>query len=246
MKLSYIIPAFNEEALLERNVERLRAHLERFSQAEILIVENGSWDRSLEIAKRCAARSEGGAVPIRAFHEAQAGLGHAYDRALRELQVEPGGHWIVFSAADLPFAFTDLEQALPLLEAGGEERVVLGSKAHPQSRIGATLPRRMASLAYRWLRREVVGMTAGDCQGSLFLPASLAIRLRPELRSRDYFYTTELVYLAQRAGAEILEIPVVLQPAERKSTVNLVRDGMTMGRRLFELRSRLGKLEAKG
>ena len=235
MKLSYVVPVHNEEAILASNVARLVERLAAFPGSEVLLVENGSRDGSWALAQGLAGSLRG--VPVRAFHEPAAGIGHAYHRGLSELdgKANPAEHWAVLTAADLPFDFSDLEQALPHLQAASGHRVLIGSKAHPASRLQMNLERRLASLAYRWARRLLLGMRCGDSQGSVFIRADLAAQLVPQVDSRDFFYSTELIYLAERAGEQVLEVPVVLAPAQRSSTVRPVRDGLTMGLKLARL-----------
>jgi dolichyl-phosphate beta-glucosyltransferase len=237
--LSFLIPAHNEALLLEQNVCRLVDRLRAVGPATILLVENGSTDATWAVAQRLCGTY--GRVTVGACREDQPGLGRAYDRALRELEARPSpgcSHWVVLSAADLPFGFTDLDRALPLMSHPDAPPVLLGSKGHPESRIDVSPKRRAASLAYRLLRRGLLGMRVRDCQGTLFLRAEVAFRLRPFIRSRDYFYTTELVYLVERLGIGWRELPVELAPDERKSTVRLLRDSLNMGLQLLALSRR--------
>ncbi|MFW5876163.1 MAG: glycosyltransferase family 2 protein [Myxococcota bacterium] len=238
--LSYVVPAYNEELLLAHNVGRIVERLSRLGSARVVVVENGSTDGTWKVARGLEGEQRG--VPVSVFREERAGLGRAYDRALRELETAPvpPGHqeWILLGAADLPFGFTDLDGAIDALQRADAPPVLLGSKAHPDSRLVVSGKRRAASFAYRWLRRALLGMRVADCQGSVILRAGLAFQLRPYVRSRDYFYTTELVFYAERLGLEVRETPVALAPDERKSTVSLVRDGMRMGTSVLELRQR--------
>lgn len=249
VRLSYVVPVHNEQKLLERNLERLARRLSGLRGARIVAVENGSTDRSWEILSSLPERLAD--VPLSVFREKPAGLGYAYDRGLVELERDDGTgsgssesqpHWVVLAAADLPFGFSDLDAALPVLASPAPPSLILGSKAHPGSRVDRAVSRSTASIAYRRLRSTVLGMRVGDCQGSLFVEASVAFRLRPAIRSRDFFYTTELVFLVERAGLRWVEVPVLLEPQQRRSTVRLFRDGVALGAQVFDLRRRYGRL----
>jgi dolichyl-phosphate beta-glucosyltransferase len=235
MKLSYIVPVHNEEKILESNLARLVDRLADLPGSEVLLVENGSHDGSWALARRLAGSRRG--VRVRSLQEPLAGIGHGYHRGLSELDREANRteHWAVLTAADLPFDFSDLEQALPHLGDTSGPRVLIGSKAHPASRLQMNLERRLASFAYRCARRLLLGMKCRDSQGSVFIRADLASELVPLVCSRDFFYSTELIFLAERAGERVLEVPVVLAPAQRGSTVRPVRDGLTMGLKLVRL-----------
>lgn len=234
----YILPVHNEAAVLRRNVERLCTRLSSEAGTSVLLVENGSVDRSWDVTREIAG--EHGPVPVLAFQEPSAGLGYAYDRGLREALASHGqsaNHFAVLTAADLPFGFSDLDAAWPHLESG-EHRALMGSKANPGS-TGPRNPKRWAmSLVYRAVRRIAVGMKVGDSQGSVFIRLDLAAELVPLIRSRDFFYTTELCYFAERAGEHILELPIAIEGEQRKSTVRPFRDGTRMARQLLELRRR--------
>jgi hypothetical protein len=60
----------------------------------------------------------------------------------------------------------------------------------------------------------------------------------PRIQSRDFFYSTELCHYAERLGEAILEVPVMLQPSERPSTVKPIRHGYAMAKQLLALRRR--------
>jgi glycosyltransferase involved in cell wall biosynthesis len=239
----YVLPVHNEEALLARNVERARTYLERFPGSWVLAVENGSRDRSWAVAQELEARAQAsGQTPVAAFREPEAGIGFAYHRGLTEAlgRVGPSpSAWAILTGADLPFGFSDLEAALVHLGAPpgpGAPRVLMGSKAHPQSRIDNGPTRRLMTAAYRVARRLAVGMQVGDSQGSVFVRLDLAAELAPRIKARGFFYSTELCHVAERAGEVIVELPVAPDAALRPSTVSPVRDGLGMARELVRLR----------
>lgn len=238
--LVYILPVHNEEGLLAANVARARTYLERFPGSEVYAVENGSDDGSWPIAQELEANAKkSGVTPVRAFREPQAGIGYAYDRGLREALARFGASsatWAVLTGADLPFGFSDLEAALVHL-MDSRSRILMGSKAHPESRIDNGPKRRLMTAAYRIARRLAVGMRVGDSQGSVFLRLDLAAELLPNIKARGFFYSTELCHFAERGGESIVELPVAPDAVLRASTVRSVRDGLGMARELMRLRA---------
>lgn len=240
-RLIYVLPVHDEADVLARNVQRIVAYLSRGTRrrdAEVFLVENGSKDASWQIAEDLAAKPSD--IPVRAFFEERAGIGYAYHRGLEEALARFGPskeHWAILTATDLPFAFSDLEGALEHLDRP-EARMLIGSKAHPDSRADTGYLRRAMSISYRAARRALLGMRVRDSQGSVFLRLDLASELASKVVSRDFFFTTELCFLAERAGERIIESPVVLDESERASTVKPVRDGTAMARQLWELRRR--------
>jgi dolichol-phosphate mannosyltransferase len=227
----YVLPVHNEERLLRGNVERLCA---RIPAAEVFLVENGSSDASWLLCRELAGQR------VFAFTEPSAGIGYAYDRGLREALSRHGpsrDHYAILTAADLPFGFSDLEAGQTEIDRG-THAILMGSKAHAASIGTRGIKRRAMSLVYRVIRRTTVGMRVGDSQGSVFVRLDLAAELVPKIQSRDFFYSTELCFFAERAGHTIVEMPVTLEEEKRKSTVRPFRDGRRMAMQLLELRSR--------
>lgn len=228
MLLTYVLPVHNEEAILADNVARLRTVLEGHPGSRILLVENGSRDGSFAVAKRLEGVTR--SVSVHAFSLPLAGIGHAYDRGMREALVLDGAspsRYLVLTAADLPFGFTDLEQVLPHL-ADPNAPLFIGSKAHPESTVHVSRERAVATRVYRGLRRAVAGMRTGDSQGSIFLRQDVAARLLDLIVTRDFFYSTELVYHAERLRHPIVELPVTVAPEARASTVRPLKHGTAM------------------
>jgi len=243
VELSYVLPVHDDERTLPANVATLAARLARHSGGlapEIVLVENGSRDRSWEICQRLAQEATT-APRILTFREDHAGIGYAYARALTELSALHGpsqDRWAVLTGADLPFAFSDLDRALPVMPSA---RAVAGSKAHPRSRAWAGGRRFAMSIAYRAARRAVLGMKIGDSQGSLFLRLDLVAEIAPRIRSRDFFYTTELAYLVEQGGERFVEVPVDLEAHQlvaANSSVRPLKHASQMLRQLVALRRR--------
>jgi glycosyltransferase involved in cell wall biosynthesis len=233
----YIVAVHNEAAILEGTVRSLANRLPGVA-SRVILVENGSRDDSLEIARKTARDRANPSFEVE--HIPTAGIGYALDRGLEiGLASSKPDTWFVLTAADLPFGYSDLDQFLPYLSRSrAPSRFFIGSKAHRESRGTNRGLRSVGSLAYRVARRLVAGMKTGDSQGTMFLRADLAAVLRPLVYSRDFFYSTELVFLAERLGEPVIEMPVVLEEEQRPSTVKLFRNGVTMLRQLVELRQR--------
>jgi hypothetical protein len=255
MKLTYVVPVHNETRVLRAKVAVLVEGLAARGGGEVLLVENGSADDSWALCQEIEREHtrephQTGAVAVRALTVPAAGIGHAYDRGLRAMldaSTAPNGdpkapdaerddeRWAVLTAADLPFGFTDLDAASEHMQ---DTRMIIGSKAHPQSHIEVDTQRRVASAVYKLARQTVLGSRVGDSQGSVFVRKDLARDIVPKVKARGFFYSTELVFFAERAGVRVVEVPVTLEKNERKSTVKPVKHGLTMFGQLVELRTR--------
>ena len=236
MKLVYVLPVHNESPTLLDKVAQLWTWLDGLD-AEVLMVENGSRDNSWDLAQEIARDAP---VPTAAFTEANAGIGYGYDRGITEARNRNGASadvWLVLTAADLPFADTDLRRALPIMEAG-EARMVMGSKAHPDTDIELSTLRSLTTFGYKFARRTVLGMKVGDSQGSMFVRADLAAEVAPKVKARDFFYSTEFCHYVEHGGDRIVEVAIDVVPEVRPSSVKPLKDGTTMAKKLWELRGR--------
>jgi hypothetical protein len=146
------------------------------------------------------------------------------------------GDLLVITAADLPFGFSDLDEALAL---DPRPDLMIGSKAHPRSRVGASLKRRLMSDAFRLLRLAVIGLRVGDSQGTILVRREVARQVRPHLEAGDFFFSTELIAVAARMGVTPVELPVDYANPRSGSTVRPLHDGLAMVRALLGLRRRL-------
>jgi hypothetical protein len=143
--------------------------------------------------------------------------------------------WAVLTAADLPFGTSDLEAALPIMSSG-DARMVMGSKAHAATQITLTPLRHAATIGYRVARRVVIGMRVGDSQGSMFVRLDLAADIVDQVDARDFFYSTEFCHRVERLGETIIEVPIIVVPEVRPSTVRPLKHGSQMAVKLWALR----------
>jgi glycosyltransferase involved in cell wall biosynthesis len=240
LAFSYLVPVHNEEGGLPSLVERLRERLVQYPGSEIVLCENGSSDGSVAVGRRLA--EEPSPVPVRALTTTNAGLGHGLAMGVQDVFDLHGAdaqeRWIVFTAADLPFDFSDLSEFLDWRSGHTEEAVLIGSKTHPRTARRREYKRLLASHAFWGLRAAILGMKTGDPQGTYFIPLRVASRLLPRIRARNYFFTTELAYWAEQSGIPIVEVPVVFAAERRKSTVRVLKHGRQMALQTLELRWR--------
>ena len=229
---SFIVPAYNEAAVLEETVTRIADRLQGEPGSEVLIVENGSTDRTWSVAQELARR-DWGEVRVRALQSEQ-GLAQAYRAGA---SVATGRH-VVFTAADLPFGFTDVDA---FLAVEPRPAFAIGSKGHPRSHIERSIQRRLMSLGFRVLRWAVIGPSPKDPQGSLVVDLSLCRDLVPGTTGGGFIFGTELSALARLHGVTPVEVPVVLADERRSSTVRPLHDSWKMVRALLSLRRRLDR-----
>jgi len=232
LTISYLVPIYNEEAVLADTARAIAARLESHPGSEVVLVENGSTDRSPRLVEELATALTGPDVTVVAAHSAK-----GYGNAMRHGIDLASGDLLVITAADLPFGFSDLDEALAQWP---RPALMIGSKAHPRSLVEVSAKRKLMSSAFRLLRRFALGLEVGDSQGTILIDRTLAERVRPHLASADFFFSTELIALATRLGVTPVELPVDYRNPRPGSTVRPLHDGVRMARAVFELRPRLG------
>jgi glycosyltransferase AglD len=218
--VSIVIPVYNEEGILREAVTELLDGLDQVRVAldapdlsfEILIAENGSSDRTVELAEHLA--SERSAVRMFSLGEPN------YGKALRRGIMEARGTWVICEEIDL----CDLDfhrRALDLLRANDADMVV-GSKAMKGASDHRPLMRRAATRILNGMLRVAVDFRGTDTHGlKAFHRETLVPIVEQCVIDRDLF-ASELVIRAGRAGLRVLEIPIRLDE-KRPPAINLVR-----------------------
>jgi hypothetical protein len=229
--LSYIIPAHNSTSVIEGTLDALRCRLAGRS-AEIVVVENGSTDGTGPLLQKLEASWPQAELPLVVLSSAK-GLGYAYRAGIAASR----GSRILLTADDLPFGFDDLDAADRMDVAAFP--VVIGSKGHRDSDVGRGLLRAALSEGFLLLRRLILGSRTRDPQGTFVLAGEWARAVAPRLGETGYLVTTELCYLAERAGITPVEVPVRLIPGhgDHRSRI-AVRDVWCMGVGLLDIRRR--------
>ncbi|MER8061926.1 MULTISPECIES: bifunctional glycosyltransferase family 2/GtrA family protein [unclassified Streptomyces] len=214
--LDVVIPVYNEEQDLQPCVRRLHEHLTRtFPYAfRITIADNASTDGTALLAARLAAELPGvGVVRLE-----QKGRG----RALRTVWSASEAPVLAYMDVDLS---TDLNALLPLVAPliSGHSDLAIGSRLARSSRVVRGPKRELISRAYNLILRGSLQARFSDAQcGFKAIRGDVARVLLPLVEDSGWFFDTEMLVLAERAGLRIHEVPVdwVDDP---DSTVHLVR-----------------------
>lgn len=200
--LDVVIPVHNEQDDLARCVRRLHEYLSaNFPyRCRITIADNASTDATAEIAAGLAEQ-----VPdVVLLRLDEKGRG----RALRAAW--SGSDAAVLAYMDVDMS-TDLAALLPLVAPllSGHSDVAIGTRLARGSMVTRGAKREVISRGYNLLLRGTlaVGFTDAQC-GFKAIRADVAARLLPLVRDHAWFFDTELLVLAQRAGLRIHEVPV--------------------------------------
>ncbi|MFC9682505.1 glycosyltransferase [Streptomyces sp. NPDC056948] len=200
--LDVVVPVYNEENDLEPCVRRLHAHLgETFPYSfRITIADNASTDRTPGIAARLAAELPG----TDWIRLAEKGRG----RALHVAWSRSRAPVLAYLDVDLS---TDLAALLPLVAPliSGHSDIAIGTRLARGARVVRGTKRELISRCYNGLLRSTLAVGFSDAQcGFKAVRRDVAERLLPLVEDRGWFFDTELLVIAERAGLRIHEVPV--------------------------------------
>jgi putative flippase GtrA len=200
--LDLVVPVHNEATDLAPSIRRLRAFLAisfPFS-CRITIADNASTDATREIAERLETELPG----VRMLHLPAKGRG----RALRAAWSGNDAAVVAYMDVDLS---TDLAALLPLVAPllSGHSDVAIGTRLSRTARVVRGSKRELISRSYNALLRASLGAGFSDAQcGFKAIRTDCAQRLLPLIQDDGWFFDTELLVLAERAGLRIHEVPV--------------------------------------
>jgi putative flippase GtrA len=199
--LDVVVPVHNEETDLEPCLRRLHAHLSALPYPfRITVAENASTDATVAVATRVAAELPG--IDVLVLPEAGRG------RALRTAWLRSEAPVLVYMDVDLS---TDLAALLPLVAPviSGHSDLAIGTRLSRSSRVVRGLKREVISRSYNLLLRRALATSLSDAQcGFKAIRRDVARRLLPLVEDAGWFFDTELLVLAERAGLRIHEVPV--------------------------------------
>ena len=221
-----IVPAVNEEARLPTTMTATLSYLadQPWSSA-VVVVDNGSVDRTLEVARSCANPR----VPVYVTGCSARGKGAAIRRGMLGSSSEVVG----FMDADLATPIETLEVVLPLLWAG--EAAVIGSRNLGQAaRRGQPLGRRVGGWAFRQLTYRIIAdLTDTQC-GFKFFRRDLISPVLASATVDGFAFDVELLLGLSEAGHRVVEVPVDWVDAPG-STFSAVRHGLATFQDLVRL-----------
>ena len=228
--VSVVLPAYNEEATIERTVRTTLDTLADFlpeGSFEVLVAEDGCDDRTPAIADRMAAEDD----RVRHFHsDDRLGRGGALEHAF----AAAAGDTLVYFDTDLATDMRHLEELVERVRSGDAD-VATGSRWMPEHVADRPPKRGVPSRVYNGLVRLFLRSSLRDHQcGFKALSREAFERLHADVADEHWFWDTELLVRAQRAGLTVAEFPVEWEP-KGDTKVDLVRDVFGMGSQILRL-----------
>jgi glycosyltransferase involved in cell wall biosynthesis len=226
--LSIVLPAYNEADRLPQTLEKIDQFLKTQPYvAEVVVVENGSQDNTLEIAQSYAERFPN----LRVIHEERAGKG----LAVRTGMLQATGQYRFICDVDLsmpikevnrfiPPSLEDVPIAIASREADGAERIGEPEYRHIVGRVFNALVRLMA----------LPGLHDSQCGFKCFR-ADVAEELFACQTIDGWTFDVEVLFVARRRGYKIIEVPISWY-YNADSKVRVVRDSFFMASDLLQIR----------
>jgi glycosyltransferase involved in cell wall biosynthesis len=204
MKLSIIIPAYNEGKKIHYNLGNVIKHAQKLKNIdyEIILVSDGSTDNTYENALKHKSKK------VKIYHyEHNQGKGYALKYGFNKSK----GELIIFIDADGDLPPNQIQTLLDFMKTNKAD-VVVGSKRHPQSKVDYPLKRRFYSRVYQLLIRILFSLKVRDTQVGLKLYKRKVLeKIMPKILVKRYAFGLETMVVANHYGFKITEAPVELK-----------------------------------
>jgi dolichyl-phosphate beta-glucosyltransferase len=226
--LSIIIPAFNEEQRLPETLNIVHVFLEKQSYlAEVLVVENGSSDRTLAIAQEFSRHMP----EVHPLHCEQRGKGWAVTQGMLSAR----GEYRFICDADLSMPIDEVNLFFPPKMKDGAV-VIASREAAGAKRLGEPEYRHLIGRVFNGLVRLIAlpGLQDTQCGFKCFR-ADAAEKIFTRMTIKGWTFDVEALVIARRLGYSIREVPISWTHNPR-SKVKVLRDSMVMARDLFRIR----------
>ncbi len=227
-----VIPCYNEQRVIARSVRTtlawIDAHPEHGHEWRVVVADNASTDRTLEVARELEAEHPG---RVAALHIPVKGRG----MALRTAWLTSQAAVVAYMDADLSTHLDHLGELIdPIVR--GEVALTYGTRLAAASRTNRGLRRELISRGYVRILRLALGLRVSDAQcGFKAMSREAARALVPLVRDNRWFFDSELLFVAQRNGYRMLEVPVRWDEDD-DSRVAIVRTAIEDLRGIWRLR----------
>ena len=226
--LSLIIPAHNEETRLPETLRQVFDFAGRQSYSmEVVVVENGSTDKTFQIAQGFAEQHP----QMRLLHDARRGKG----RAVRQGMLAAQGEYRFMCDVDLSMPIDEIERFLP--PALDQYDVAIASREAPGAvRIGEPYYRHFVGRIYNGLIRILALPRLQDTQcGFKCFKAAVAEELFRRQVMEGWSFDVEILFIACLLGYKVVEIPIHWY-YDPHSKISVARDSFKMGIDLLTIR----------
>ena len=214
-KVSVIIPVYNEEQTIARNIEKIKENLDAISdnrEFEIIVVDDGSTDDTLQAVEWMQySLAE---IEWTLFNN---GKGAAFLKGCEKVT----GDYVVLMDSDMQIDIHDLESffRISLLY---NAPVVIGNKRHHYSYTHYSLVRRIISRGYNFMCRMMFGFNLRDTQcGMKLFKRSALDKIKDKLMVKRFAFDLELIVAFRENDIRIATAPVRVEKQKGSGSVNI-------------------------
>lgn len=228
--ISVVVPCFNEEKVIRQNLNNVFNYLNsRFSFFELIAVNDGSQDQTLEELKKLQA-----SIPLIIINN---GINGGKGKAVKDGVLASKNEAIMFLDADLAIPIEELEKFMPELKKGYD--IVIASRFVPGVKILKPVLwyRQRMERVFRIMRLVILNDRAiKDTQcGFKVFTRQAAMRILKLTKIRRFAFDAEIVFLAKKFGYKIKELPINLQNPQN-SHIKIISDSLNMATDLIRIR----------
>ncbi len=212
IEVSVVMPCLNEEDTIGICIEKTKkAFIEHSIKGEIIVSDNGSSDRSVEISTRSGAR---------VVHQPLRGYGNAYIKGIESAR----GKYIIMGDADNTYDFSEIHKFIEPLRKGAD--MVMGSRLKGKIYKGAMpfLHRYIGNPILSGILNLLFKAKVSDSHcGMRSFKKEVFNKLR--LKTPGMEFASEMVIKAAKARIKIVDIPISYYPREGESKLRTFKDG---------------------
>ena len=224
MRLSVVIPAYNEAERITETVNSLSVYLGLHFRAahEIIIVDDGSVDGTEKLVKELALRLS----PLKVIRN---NTNHGKGFAVRQGALEACGDFIFFTDADLSTPPEEIGRFVKIFQVDAAD-ILIGSRHMKESDIKVKQPphRRVMGKIFNWFVKRLTPLRFYDTQcGFKGFRKETALKLFLISKEGGFVFDVEILLLARKMGASVREIPIAWRDSS-KSKVQPISDGVRM------------------
>lgn len=229
MKISIVIPAYNEEEKIGKTLEEILKYLKnRDYSYELIVIDDGSIDNTLSIVKGFIRKNKN----IRLLRNSKnKGKGYSVKKGIMSAKYP----FILFSDSDLSTPILELDKMINEIKSYD---IVIASRNLKKSDIAVrqplfrTLPGKAFSLLVNLI--TLLGIKDTQCGFKLF-KKSIAREVFPKQTINRWGFDVEILYIAKKLGYKIKEVPVTWVNSEA-SKLNVLKDPFFMFIELLKIR----------
>lgn len=227
--ISLVIPVHNEEKILRENLEKILGYLNSLgNEFEIVLIENGSTDRTFAIASEISRKDK--RVKVLSIDQKDLGM------ALKKGILNANGEFLIWYPIDLSVALNYIPESLREIK---NYDIIVGSKEHRKSSVTRPGTRKFLSLIYNSSVNLLFNLGISDTQCVKTLRAESTKPIVEKTNSGGIVWEVELLYLAKKADLRVKEVPVHVIDIRRKSKIK-ISDMIKALTELIKLRLRMG------